>query len=43
MKQTVNYLILEASKNNREAIDKITKLNSNIVAEKEKYFILKDE
>lgn len=43
MKQTVDYLLKIASENDLQALDKVMYLKANIIAEKDKYFILGDE
>lgn len=43
MKHTANYIALRANEGIREYIGMVDYLNKNIVKEKEKFFILKDE
>ena len=43
MKETVDYIVSEANKGFQEYIDRVGELNSEIAAEQEKYFELREQ
>lgn len=43
MKKTVDFIALLAMNGDQSALDKIMYLKANIVSEKDKYFVLRDE